>query len=285
MTVEKSMQESEKIKTELKKLRQTGHILKTRPLFMEHAKATLSNLPHEDVELLHDSLLIPDLRSSIISRLVNSHSSEWLQTIKRVFFVSSEAESAEQQEQMAHIDENNNNDYDEQLWRKYEASFSEKAYSKNVVGAMKESAFLSSHGGGSGLTARVLGDVLWSIWNTLFSSIRACLERELTEMECNILVQQVLHIEGPFIQLWLETIKNSRNGVSRQGVLPAKWRAESEKEKQRLNAIKMRGADARWGQTVAPVSSINTPQDQKEPDFKRLRTLLEENLQFRFNEV
>jgi len=210
---------------------------------------------------------------------VSVHAPEWLQTIKRIFFtLSGEDETAEQQENRS-----SNNETLLDSWGTYETSFGEQNYSKNVVGAMKESAFLSSHGSGagSGLSAVIVGDILWSLWNSLFSSIKLCLERDLSEIECNLLVQQVLQAELPLIDLWRETARQSKNGSIRQGILPTLWKEENEREQTRLQMIKARGVDARWGQL--PRTSIATPQESlKKPDLKILRSLLEEKLQFRF---
>jgi len=255
----KSVEETNAIKEEISKLKETGRLLKMRPLFFKRAKEALGKLSPEEVEDLYTSILDSSKRSSIISRIVNSLGAEWLRFIKETFF-SSEDKARE-----------------ETFIEKYQASYEEISYSKNIVGAMKESAFLSSHGPGSvGLSSAILGDMTWSIWSTLFSSLKPALNRDLTTEESYLLAEQVLTAQEPLIELWKQTVKNSRIGLSHEGILPAHWKQLEEQEKLRLAEIKKRGTDAQWHHSA----SSNSPPVAKAINVADLRRILETRLQF-----
>jgi len=158
-----------------------------------------------------------------------------------------------------------------------------------VVGALKEAAFLSSHGPGRvGLTAAVLSDMLWSLWNTLRTSLKICLNRDLSRNEGEMLAHEVMKAHDPLIELWQNTIKNSRHGAAHEGVLPAMWRIEDEKKKQQLEEIKKRGADARWDAHPLDIPTTLVAQSLvpsvSKPNMSDLRRTLEKKLHFRLGQ-
>eukprot|EP01101_Sappina_pedata_P009984 TRINITY_DN617_c0_g1_i2.p1 TRINITY_DN617_c0_g1~~TRINITY_DN617_c0_g1_i2.p1 ORF type:complete len:383 (-),score=121.11 TRINITY_DN617_c0_g1_i2:14-1162(-) len=279
ITQKKSLDEVDMLKSELRRLREHGQVLKQRPIFVQHARTAIEKLTLDDAQELMTAHLDSSKRSSIINHIIRGVEQDWLDLIKRVFFSTSSAESAEEQEKEANQINPDTEIFE--VWKKYEGSFLERNYQKNVSGAMKESAFMCSHGNGiEGLTPSVLGDMMWSIWNTLCLSLSNGLDRKLSEHERNILCRQVLGIQDDLIQMWLETIRNSRTGAEREGALPAKWKEEDELEKKRLEEIKKRGADAKY---QAPQQSIRTPETvhHMKPEFHNLKNLLERTLEFR----
>eukprot|EP01103_Thecamoeba_quadrilineata_P019284 TRINITY_DN7739_c0_g1_i1.p1 TRINITY_DN7739_c0_g1~~TRINITY_DN7739_c0_g1_i1.p1 ORF type:complete len:422 (+),score=99.93 TRINITY_DN7739_c0_g1_i1:95-1267(+) len=261
--LQKKTEESQTIQKEIQHLRESGNLLKIRPIFLKQAKEAITLLPQEETEELQSTILDSNLRNSIISKLVHDLEGQWLNFVKETFFLI---------DGVLH-----------DSWNKYLASYEESAYSKNVVGALKDSAFLSSHGPGYvGLSATILGDILWSIYNTLQTSIKAVITRDLQIQEKHLLIEQVLRAQTPLIELWRQTVKNSRFGLAHQGLLISRWKEEQEKENQRLKQIKQRGADAKWefkGSLIDSYVQLN----QKKPDMKDLRKTLEKSLQFRIN--
>jgi len=134
-------------------------------------------------------------------------------------------------------------------WEVFANSYQEQSYEKNIAGSMASVGFQASHGavGEQGLTTRILGDIIWSVFSTLSHAVCQTLKRtSLNAEEMQSLAKRVLAMKDPLVQLWIQTIKNSRIGSQNEGRLIAKWREEEEKEKQRLLEIKRRGADARF---------------------------------------
>lgn len=105
-----------------------------------------------------------------------------------------------------------------------------------IIGSAKELAFSASHGTKtSGLNEKVLAEILWAIWyqipfvlirrKTLLESLRnsGC---ELDETASSLLADEVCKCKENFVCLWVATVKNSRNGAKREGILVQKWKQE-----------------------------------------------------------
>eukprot|EP01102_Stenamoeba_stenopodia_P016189 TRINITY_DN562_c0_g1_i1.p1 TRINITY_DN562_c0_g1~~TRINITY_DN562_c0_g1_i1.p1 ORF type:complete len:542 (+),score=107.25 TRINITY_DN562_c0_g1_i1:471-2096(+) len=134
-------------------------------------------------------------------------------------------------------------------WEVFANSYQEQSYQKNIAGSMASVGFQASHGavGDQGLTPRILGDIVWSVFSTLSHAICQTLKRDSLDAEdMKALARRVLSMKDPLVRLWIQTIRNSRVGSQNEGRLIAKWREEEEKEKQRILEIKRRGADARF---------------------------------------
>lgn len=134
-------------------------------------------------------------------------------------------------------------------WEIFANSYQEQAYEKNIAGSMASVGFQASHGaqGDQGLTPRILGDIVWSVFSTLSHAICQSLRKDFMEPEdMQMLARNVLQLQEPLIELWIQTIKVSRVGVRNEGRLTAQWKAEEEEKQQRLMDIKRKGVDARW---------------------------------------
>jgi hypothetical protein len=90
----------------------------------------------------------------------------------------------------------------------------------------------------TGLSVKVLEDVLSCWYHLLNLSVTALLSRELTEEECHILEICVSEAVLPLVKLHIETAKKVANSLAREGKLPKKWNEETRKEQQRLKEIK-----------------------------------------------
>jgi hypothetical protein len=90
----------------------------------------------------------------------------------------------------------------------------------------------------TGLSVKVLEDVLSCWYHLLSFSVNTFLSRELTEEECHILEVCVSEAILPLVKLHIETAKKVANSLAREGKLPKKWREETHKEQQRLREIK-----------------------------------------------
>lgn len=92
------------------------------------------------------------------------------------------------------------------------------------MGILREVAWQASHGQNGTLTNRVLADITWSIWNALRGSVRGALDRDLTVEELKNIADVVCEIQAPLVRLWAETIRISKTGRAREGVLVSKWK-------------------------------------------------------------
>jgi hypothetical protein len=254
--LQRNSEESESVKRELEELRHSANILKARPIFLQAAKQLLhSTLSNEDVHKLTTRVLDSSKRSKVVADVVTAYVPEWLQFVKELLF----ADKSE-------------------TYAAYEDAFQETAYSKGVVGGMKETGWQASHGpGDSGLTYQVLGDITWAFWKTLHSSLRWFLGRELTIVESSSLAEMIAGCQGKLIELWLETVNNSETGAANEGKLPAIWAQEAKEEQARVKEIKCKGAHARY--EYVPVVTVSTQENRKK--LGELKNFLESRLQFR----
>jgi hypothetical protein len=252
ITVMQSNDKAHKIKQELKQLRQTAQALKFRPFYMKVAKLSFHNLGHQELIDL-STPLDSSKRSKIVTDVVNSLEDEWLNFVHGAFFL----ESADN-------------------WTQFKSSYKERPYEKNVVGSMKELAFAAFHGPkDTGLHERLLSEILWCIWKTLTGAVRLTLNRDLEESELLLSAKEVEKATEPLVKLYVETVRNSRLGSSKEGKVVQKWKIEQEEEEHRLSKmIEERGIDARYREQLPP------ERIQCSRDIKELKNILETKLSF-----
>lgn len=240
---------------ELNTLRGASSQFRLRPRFLVRATQVLSALSPADKLEVQESL-DSGKRSKVIADVVRKLENEWRQWIKDTFFPDSEK------------------------WGRFDNTFSEQPYTKNTVGILREVAWQASHGQNGTLTNRVLADITWSIWNALRGSIRGALDRDLTQDELGQVADKVCEIQQPLTQLWIETVRNSKGGKAREGVLVGQWKQEDAKRAASMIELRTRGVDCKWDPrpvTVKPSErAINT---------KEIRELLAHSLFFHVQKV
>src|SRR5689334_20598347 len=90
--------------------------------------------------------------------------------------------------------------------------------------------------------------------------------------------QGVAESKDHLAQLWITTVRNSRQGAQREGVVVQRWKQEKlAQELQRKQRIQQLGIDAKWDGFRRP-----TIQKEEVADVKKLRNILEDKLQFSF---
>jgi hypothetical protein len=129
------------------------------------------------------------------------------------------------------------------VWREWAARFGETAWEKGTLGEMRGVAWQASHGAASqtGLTARLLGEIGWSLFNSLALSLRVAVGRELSSGETSEVLHAVLPAVRTILELWLATGRVSMNSRPRQGRLAAVWRAQDEARKAADRRLQAKG--------------------------------------------
>jgi len=242
------------IEEELTNLRKAASALKLRPFIIQQAEQYMNSVESSEREELRKDTLDASKRSKIVDDIVNQFSTSWLLLIKENFFMNEP----------------------ENVWETFLETYNTGPYSKNVVGHLKSLGFQASHGASTeGLTAHVLGDIVWSFCVALCNAIAQFLRMELYLYSLTILASHVLLIQQPLVNLWLQTLRHSRSGTSRAGILVEKWRKEDEEEQKRLKLIKERGTDAKYLDSRLKIIEDYTP----DPESKRaVKLMLEEKL-------
>jgi len=251
-------EDSIKIKEELKHLRSTAKALQFRTFF-------LSEIAHPFFILLKQTKDTKDLAteldasktSKIISDVITQMEDEWLCLIYDTFFKDSQYE---------------------QKWIYFNENYKEKPYERNVVGSLKELAFSAARGlKDVGINERILVDILWSIWKTLTEAIRAALGTDLTYDQLMIVAGSVAKAQEPLVRLWIETVRKSRVGRSKEGQLVEKWKKEREQnENQKKILIRKNGVDAKFF-SEEPQVTLTT---ESQVDIRNLKSFLEKSLMF-----
>ena len=145
-------------------------------------------LSEEEREMLSFALLDSSKRSKIIADVVSTYAPTWLDCVEELFFSGEEAK---------------------ELFQAYKDSYPDSTYQKGVVGGLKEAGWQASHGPGTvGLDFHVLGDITWTFWKLLVTSVRYALARELSAEEMDRLADKVNDCQDYIVDLWYTTIKN-----------------------------------------------------------------------------
>jgi hypothetical protein len=210
---------------ELQRLRARAHTAVLRPHLLHMARALLSSLSQQDVELLLQPL-DASKRSKIIEDAVEGCASSWLQKLRDAFFLK-------------------HGDMD--AWERFRLSFRKGEYAKNTTGSMASFGFQASAGiADTGLSARVLSDISWSFWKVLSSAVSHALNIQLTVVQDSILVDLVRESEQPIVRMWIDTVRRSAGATTRQAVVLQRFADEEAREQEKLAEIKRRGVDAKY---------------------------------------
>lgn len=250
-----SQWQMEKTESELNILRGTSSQFRLRPHFLLSATRTIASASTSD-RLDLQTTLDSGKRSKVIADVVKQYENDWRQWVKDNFFhEESRTES----------------------WKKFDNFYSEQPYTKNTVGILREVAWQASHGQNGTLTNRVLADITWSIWNALRGSVRGALDRELSAEELKSIADRVCEIQGPLVQLWAATIRISKTGRAREGVLVNKWKQEDVK---RAEVRARRKVDGKWDP-----SPVSIKPSERAHNHKEIREKLANSLYFRVRKV
>eukprot|EP01117_Protostelium_nocturnum_P003555 TRINITY_DN1467_c0_g1_i1.p1 TRINITY_DN1467_c0_g1~~TRINITY_DN1467_c0_g1_i1.p1 ORF type:complete len:366 (+),score=113.87 TRINITY_DN1467_c0_g1_i1:184-1281(+) len=228
MEREQSLRESMKIREELGTLRNNSS-LNFRSYFISLSSNKIEQLNGEEQSLL-SYVLDPCKSSKILSDVIQLYKDVWLQFVKESIF------------QIKDGGVNNNQ------WESFVDSYDEKPYQRNLVGALKELAGAASLGRKDvGIDKKVMADILWSIWKTLSSSLRITLGRELSRYELTCLGNEIAKCQENIIALWIQTVKTSKSGTAKAGLVVKKWSEAKELEKKKMTEkILSCGVDAKW---------------------------------------
>lgn len=245
--------ETERIKNELQSLKNASTSIKCKARFFAVTKNLFASLSQEQLTELGVDL-DSSKKSKMISDVVQQCAQVWLNFIQNHFFLNKTL----------------------QQWIDYSSGFLEKPYDKGILGSTKELAFSASHGTRiCGLNEKVLAEILWAIWKTLMESLRnsGC---ELDETASSLLAEEVCKCKENFIYLWVTTVKNSRNGVKKEGVLVQKWKQEEKLEELRISKImELKGIDAKY----VPTRYTNAHCKEKQ-EMDKIKKFLEQRLSF-----
>eukprot|EP01027_Heterolobosea_sp_BB2_P022336 GEZU01032879.1.p1 GENE.GEZU01032879.1~~GEZU01032879.1.p1 ORF type:complete len:429 (+),score=107.30 GEZU01032879.1:345-1631(+) len=271
-----SQEKASQIESELQQLRNKSRSLRTKPQFIKRAAEAIDLLTEDQKK---DLLVTLDSskRSKIISDAISSLEREWTRILKDKLFI------------------------DEKLsvWKRFKSFYTEQQYEKNLIGSMKEMGWKASHGApGTGLTAKVLGDIIWCFYKTFTDELRNHividlptsteagqtvpeeLEREVSN-RLQIIEDMVAMAQTPIINLWIDTTRNIKSITERdaEGKLPIKWRQqELEKAFQRMQHVRRHGADASF---LIEKQETKEERGIEREKLKELRKMLEEKLSFR----
>jgi len=253
LSQKQSKEEANLIKQELRNLRQTANALKWRPLFNISATELISILSVKEKRDL-GSVLLSSESSKIISDVINQFADIWLKFIHQTFFQGEESIK----------------------WIAFSGSYKERPYEKNIIGALKELTFSACHGPvGIGVNQKVLSDIMWSLWKTLSTTIRTGIDRELTNGELALIATEVVKTQNSFVNLWIQTVRNTRLGKTKEGILIKKWAKENEEEQKKLLKVKSKGVDAKYEYKPYNPSMLTT---KREKELKELKKILETKL-------
>jgi len=208
--------------SELSELRGVASYFKLKPVFLRRATDVMLSLRPEDRAELQNPL-DSSKRSKVITDVVRQYADEWKEWIRKRFF---EKNIMAQQ-------------YDK--WNKFSVSYCEQTYSKNTIGILREVGWQASHGIDGTLSAKVLCDITWSIWNALRGAIRSAIEFDIPQDDLLALAEAVSKMEFDLTQLWLATIRTSKGGTQREGLVVTGWIAEEKIEQQRILDMKSLG--------------------------------------------
>lgn len=246
----------EKTESELNILRGTSSQFRLRPHFLLTASRVLHALSATDKASLLESL-DAGKRSKVIADAVKQYEDSWRQWIKENFFKE---------------------DNKQESWKKFDNFYSEQPYTKNTVGILREVAWQASHGQNGTLTNKVLADITWSIWNALRGSVRGALERDLSQEELLNIADTVCEIQTTLSKLWAETVRNSKGGKEREGILVQKWKVEDAKRIEKLK--KRKSVDGKWDPRPVTIKATERAHNHKE-----ISDFLAQSLYFRVRKV
>jgi len=295
--------ENAKVLGELDTLKKTASNLKLKPLFINRAAQILNEYSTQDLNTLKLSM-DSNKRLGVITTVINTLQSEWLDFIKENYFqeeTNSNSNSTnepielaedgwddstsinekmdEETKELRKIDSSTsdmivlNKNINKITWEQFNDNFKGSKYSKGIYGRMKDIGWQASHGIDGSLNSRVVGDITWSIWNTLNSAIKQI--REPTTEESNDLIDTICLLQPILIKTWINTKKNSRIGAQNEGLVVEKWKTEESNRKKKILELKKSGQLDRYNPSKVKIL------DHERKEISSIRSNLEKKLKLK----
>lgn len=107
--------------------------------------------------------------------------------------------------------------------------------------------------------------------------MRGALDRDLSQDELLCIADTVCEIQSPLSKLWADTVRISKGGKEREGILVSKWKLEDAK---RMEKLKRKSIDGKWD--PRPVS---IKPSERAHNHKEIREFLAKSLYFRVRKV
>lgn len=241
-----------KIRKELSTLRKISNNVSLRPKIIQAIQTFFSSLNQTITSILINSRLEASNCNSILRDIINSVQKSWLTTIIQLIHRSFVQQHLTQlfksvmNDKKKFIDLQLNQDQ-LTLSTHLKQCWTEEKYKKNICGetiafASRSSQPVQEHG----LTYQIFGDILWAIYLCLAREITVIINRSLSMEENQIILNMVLELKQPIVDLWLKTTSITGTIIEREGKLPSKWQSEDHLRQEYLNILKETGVDAKF---------------------------------------
>ncbi len=130
-----------------------------------------------------------------------------------------------------------------------------------------------------------MGEVFWSIWKVISTSLRDLGFPNYLSV-CETIATEIGKSQPHFLNLWLQTIKNSKVGKANEGKVVQKWKDEA-LEKARLEKEKRMKYVEEHEEPWKPDAKYETivykdfrSGGETVVDMKKMRSILEKKLEF-----
>lgn len=258
LTLHQEQERVKEIRNELSRIAQASNSIQIRPRIGSLLREQWKTLSAEDLDLLSDSRLDASKRDRILKDLIRKETTSWRDQFATLLPVEER----------------------ENLISRWE----EQKYKKNISGEMAVMAFRASHPAQEkGLTAKICGDILWSISVCLSKEILSPnFDQNLRISFDDLLLEKIVSLISPLLSLWKQTAASVRDIANREGRLPSIWAEEQKKEEERLAQIKITGASARYNDRPDPLKKDSSSSDPllSASTFASRRALIAANLPF-----
>ncbi|KYQ96778.1 hypothetical protein DLAC_04078 [Tieghemostelium lacteum] len=158
-------------------------------------------------------------------------------------------------------------------WDQFLENFRGQKYQKGLHTRMKDIGWQASHGVDGTLNARVMGDISWSIWNTLCTGLKQI--REITYDEQIQLTEKVNVMQPLLIQIWINTIRNSSLGSKNEGLVVEKWKEQEITHKLKIQELKRSGKLDKYSPEKIKIL------DHEKKEISSIRSTLEQKLKLK----
>lgn len=285
--------DSRKLKHELKSLRKISNNVRYRPKILNGVQSYFSTLDREIATKIMSSRLDTDTQDRIIRDTIESLASTWYAMLTQIIYKS----AIQRFLSIRYRDEDNVSDlFDADLAVKnLRQRWYLGRYQKDILGEIAEFAFKSvSPAGIQGLTYRIIGDTVWTVYLFMCRELAVYLGRSLHVLESEIILESITEMREALVYHWYQATIITGTISSRRGKITSQWMAEQLEREAYLQALKEKGVDAKFndGPTdplwkkhyFANIDSeveIQAPTLVSETDFKTRRNTLANTLIFR----
>lgn len=214
------------LQNELSNLREQNP-LKYRQKILDFTYNYYTTLSERTRKLLLESRLDSSKRDRLLRDCLRKISNSWLRTFEKEIFLTGNV---------------SNN------FKDFESRWKEQPYQKNISGELVAFSLKASNSAQDiGLTSKILGDILWSLFLCLYHEISNYLSGgKLTTNLSHCLFKTVTDLTPSMILLWEQTTKQVGTIKQREGKLPKRWQEEKKNEEERLRKLKITGVSAKY---------------------------------------